>query len=106
MITFRALGLPAPQGSKRAYIVGTRAVVVENNKHTQQSWRTAVADTAHQHRPDRDIARRQGQPGFFQGDGHPIRVLHGPSVPIPGRDGQVGISWGKLARSVAEVNSL
>lgn len=52
MITFRALGLPAAQGSKRAYVVGNRAVVVENNKHTQRSWRTAVAETAHQHRPE------------------------------------------------------
>lgn len=52
MITFRALGTPAAQGSKRAYITAGRPVIVESNPTTQRSWRTAVAEAAHQHRPE------------------------------------------------------
>ncbi len=35
-------GIPAPQGSKRAFITGDRAVVVDANPKTLKDWRTAV----------------------------------------------------------------
>ena len=34
-------GRPAPQGSKNAYVIGKRAVMVEASKHLP-AWRTAV----------------------------------------------------------------
>ncbi|KKN03821.1 hypothetical protein LCGC14_1103940 [marine sediment metagenome] len=36
-------GIPAPQGSKRAFITGDRAVVVDANPKTLKDWRAAVA---------------------------------------------------------------
>ncbi len=36
-------GIPAPQGSKRAFIKGDRAVVVDANPKTLKDWRAAVA---------------------------------------------------------------
>ena len=35
-------GIPAPQGSKSAYIRGDRAIVVDANPKTLKDWRTAV----------------------------------------------------------------
>ncbi len=35
-------GIPAPQGSKRAFITGDRAVVVDANPTKLKDWRTAI----------------------------------------------------------------
>ena len=45
-IAFQVFGDPVPQGSKRAFVVKNRAVVVDDNKATLRSWRTAVVDAA------------------------------------------------------------
>ena len=42
MISFTVLGTPAPQGSKRAFVVKGRAVMVEASKKTVP-WRDSVA---------------------------------------------------------------
>ncbi len=39
-------GTPAPQGSKRAFVVKNRAVVVDDNKPTLRSWRQDVRAAA------------------------------------------------------------
>lgn len=41
-VTFDVLGVPAPQGSKRAFVVGNRAVVTEDSKRSAP-WRDSVA---------------------------------------------------------------
>ena len=39
-------GVPAPQGSKRAFVRGGRPVVVDDNKPRLNDWRAAVAQAA------------------------------------------------------------
>jgi Holliday junction resolvase RusA-like endonuclease len=46
-LTFEVVGIPAPQGSKRAYVRGTKAVLVESSDKVKP-WRAAVAWTARQ----------------------------------------------------------
>lgn len=41
-VAFDVLGVPAPQGSKRAFVVGNRAVVTEDSKRSAP-WRDSVA---------------------------------------------------------------
>jgi len=45
-LAFQVFGDPVPQGSKRAFVVKNRAVVVDDNKAPLWSWRTAVVDAA------------------------------------------------------------
>jgi len=45
-LAFQVFGDPIPQGSKRAFVVKQRAVVVDDNKATLRSWRSAVTDAA------------------------------------------------------------
>ena len=49
-VAFKVLGLPAPQGSKSAYVRGGRAVIVDGTSKTGRakhlSWRDAVAEAA------------------------------------------------------------
>ena len=45
-VTFRVLGIPAPQGSKVAFVAGGRAVMKEASKGRQRAWRSAVAQAA------------------------------------------------------------
>jgi Holliday junction resolvase RusA-like endonuclease len=46
MIAFTVHGTPAPQGSKRAFIAGGRARVIESSHDRVKSWRQAVVDAA------------------------------------------------------------
>lgn len=46
MIRLEVVALPAPQGSKKGFVVGKRAVIVDDNKPTLRSWRAAVVETA------------------------------------------------------------
>lgn len=39
-------GTPAPQGSKKGFVVGNRAVVVDDNKPVLRNWRADVKDAA------------------------------------------------------------
>lgn len=52
-ITFEVVGLPAPQGSKTAMMIGGHPRVIEGSSTTgrvkHKNWRTAVADTVRQH---------------------------------------------------------
>ena len=45
MIAFVVLGIPAPQGSKQAFVRGKRAVLVEMSKALPR-WRAAVTEAA------------------------------------------------------------
>lgn len=45
-ITFFVAGTPVTQGSKKAFVVKGRAVIVENADRELKSWRTAVASEA------------------------------------------------------------
>jgi len=49
-VQFDVVGIPGAQGSKRAFVVGNRAVVVEGGskvgREKQQSWRAAVVEAA------------------------------------------------------------
>lgn len=42
---FIVLGVPAPQGSKRAFVVNGRAIITEDSKRTKP-WRQAIIDAA------------------------------------------------------------
>lgn len=44
-VAFKVLGTPAPQGSKRAFVVKGRAVLTEDSKKTKP-WRDSVATAA------------------------------------------------------------
>lgn len=45
-VSFTVYGTPAPQGSKRAFVAGGRAVVVDDNKPRLRSWRQDVRKAA------------------------------------------------------------
>ena len=45
-MTFRVTGLPAPQGSKKAFVRGGRAMLVESAGDKVKSWRQDVVVTA------------------------------------------------------------
>ena len=45
-MAFQVFGDPVPQGSKRAFVVKNRAVVVDDNKAPLRSWRSAIVDAA------------------------------------------------------------
>lgn len=45
-IVITVYGTPAPQGSKRGFVVGNRAIVVDDNKPKLRSWRADVKDAA------------------------------------------------------------
>lgn len=45
--TITVFGVPAPQGSKRAFVRNGRAVLVESAGASHKAWRTAVAETCH-----------------------------------------------------------
>lgn len=54
-VAFRVHGVPAPQGSKRAFVVGTRAVVTDVNPAPLKTWREdvkyAAVDAMNGHAP-------------------------------------------------------
>jgi crossover junction endodeoxyribonuclease RusA len=64
MIAFEVLGVPRPQGSKRAFIRGDRAVLVEDSKRSRP-WRKLVAAAA-----KKEVERE----GVSYGRGVPVRV--------------------------------
>ena len=52
MIEFRVFGVPAPQGSKTRMPNGAMLEAgSQTGREKHRAWRTAVAETAHQHRP-------------------------------------------------------
>lgn len=46
IVDFTAIGTPKPQGSKRAFVVGGRAVMTESNKAGHADWRATVQQAA------------------------------------------------------------
>lgn len=46
VVAFTAHGMPKPQGSKRAFIAGGRAVMTESNKGGHRDWRATVSSCA------------------------------------------------------------
>lgn len=45
-LTLEVFGLPVPQGSKQAFVVGKRAVVTERGQATLKPWRSSIAAAA------------------------------------------------------------
>ena len=45
-VAFRVYGIAAPQGSKRAYVRGGRAMLVESSAETLKPWRDSVTHAA------------------------------------------------------------
>lgn len=45
-VTFRVEGIPVPQGSKKGFVVGKRAVLVDDNKNSLKPWRAEIAKAA------------------------------------------------------------
>jgi len=41
-VSFFIEGTPAPQGSKKAFVVGKRAIIVDDNKVTLKVWRALI----------------------------------------------------------------
>lgn len=58
LLTFWCDGVPAPQGSKKGFVVKGRAVIVDDNPATLKAWRQAVDQAALQ---QIDQNRRRGQ---------------------------------------------
>lgn len=58
-VTFSVIGVPHPQGSKSAFVVGKRAVVVDGSSKTGREkhkvWRTLVAEGALEALEDRGM---------------------------------------------------
>lgn len=54
-VVIDVLGVPAPQGSKRAFVVGNRAVITEDSKKTAP-WRDSVSAAG--------VAAMAGTPAF------------------------------------------
>lgn len=69
-VVIDVLGVPAPQGSKRAFVVGNRAVITEDSKRTAP-WRDSVSAAG--------VAAMAGAAAF---DG-PLRVTIEFRVPRP-----------------------
>lgn len=49
VVRLRVIGDPAPQGSKRAFVAGDRAVMKESSAPKLRSWRQDVAAVAAEH---------------------------------------------------------
>jgi Holliday junction resolvase RusA-like endonuclease len=47
LVSFDVFGLPAPQGSTRAFVVGSKAVTTNKGTKGQMAWRDSVAQAAH-----------------------------------------------------------
>lgn len=45
-VSFEVLGIPAPQGSTRAFVVGNRAVTTNKGSPKHMAWRDSVAAAA------------------------------------------------------------
>lgn len=45
-VSFLVEGVPIPQGSKKGFVVGRRAVIVDDNKDKLKPWRAKVAAAA------------------------------------------------------------
>lgn len=58
-------GIPTPQGSKRAFVVKGRAVVVDDNKASLRSWRSAVRE---------DVARWIAEQPTWAPLDEPVRI--------------------------------
>ncbi len=56
LIRFEVIGVPAPQGSTRAFVVGNRAVTTNKGNKAQMAWRDSVARAAHDIANHDDIA--------------------------------------------------
>lgn len=55
-VTITVFGTPAPQGSKRAFIAGGRARVIESSHDRVKSWRQAVIDEVRSIKPHLAVA--------------------------------------------------
>lgn len=64
IVSFEVLGVPAPQGSKTAFVRGGRAVLAEGGSSTgrakHKAWRAAVSEAA------RDVADPEPHDGALQ----------------------------------------
>jgi len=81
VIEFRVVGVPAPQGSKSAFVRGGRAIVVEGKgpgRVRHSDWRQAVATAARDH-----IAERGTESIAPRG---PVSVTLVFSFPLPAGD--------------------
>jgi Holliday junction resolvase RusA-like endonuclease len=56
VLEFWVEGVPVPQGSKKAFVVGRRAVIVDANKDQLKPWRATVKNAAEN--------AVDGRPGF------------------------------------------
>lgn len=50
-IDFKIFGTPKPQGSKKAFMAGGKAMMAEAGGGAHAQWRNAVAEAAHQNVP-------------------------------------------------------
>jgi crossover junction endodeoxyribonuclease RusA len=55
VVAFHALGLPAPQGSKRGFVAGGRAIVSDVNSVKLRTWRDSVSAAARDEFGDRPM---------------------------------------------------
>jgi Holliday junction resolvase RusA-like endonuclease len=88
-LRFTVLGTPAPQGSKKGFVVNGRAVIVDDNKKPLTTWRGDVKETAAaavggrlplQGPVEVTIAFRVPRPAYHFGTGRNAGVLK-PTAP-------------------------
>lgn len=46
MITFEVVGTPVTQGSTKAFVAGSRAIVTHDHREPLMNWRASIADQA------------------------------------------------------------
>jgi Holliday junction resolvase RusA-like endonuclease len=72
-LDFWVEGIPIPQGSKRGYVIGRRAVIVDDNAPKLKPWRLHVHNEA--------VKALAGRSGF--GKQHPVRTTLDFYMPRP-----------------------
>jgi crossover junction endodeoxyribonuclease RusA len=106
LIEIAVYGVPAPMGSKRAYISAKgRAAVVESGSQRQKSWRQAVVDAALEHGSPMladpvavEITFALGRPRSHYRTGKNSHIVRGSAPPYPARMPDVD----KLARNTLD----
>lgn len=90
-IAITVCGTPAPQGSKRGFVAGGRAIVVDDNKPRLRSWRQDVRAAALEtgssmlRRPVHvEVTFFLARPKGHYGTGRNTGVVRGSAPPHPG----------------------
>lgn len=91
LVEFEVIGIPAPQGSKKAFVANGRAMMKESSGG-HAAWRNLVAQAAH------DIAGHDDIPAPFDG---PLGVSIEFRFPMPKSRSKTQRAAGRIAKTTA-----